>query len=104
MQVLELTQGERVEIEILTVLVQCVQQGRQHDGTDGTNRPGRLCTACKKYTTSNAANLVRSVKKQLYTLMHIRLCHAHIILSLSGTALNSMDTSYVSDNMYNQVM
>lgn len=34
-QVLELTQGQHVEKEILTVLVQQMQEGRQKAGVDG---------------------------------------------------------------------
>ena len=39
-QVLELTQGQQVESEILTVLVQQVQAGRQAAGVDGQDTKG----------------------------------------------------------------
>ena len=41
LQVLELTQGQTVEVEILAVLVQAMQDSRQQHGMQGTDAPGR---------------------------------------------------------------
>lgn len=64
MQVLELTRGERIEIEILSVLVLRVQQGRQQDGTDGTDRPGQ------QYVNECQCNMSKSNWQQLRGLSH----------------------------------
>lgn len=39
LQVLELTQGQQIEKEILAVLVQQMQEGRQKEGMDGQDKP-----------------------------------------------------------------
>lgn len=40
LQVMELTQGQRVEVEILAVLVQQIQKRRQEHGMHGSDTPG----------------------------------------------------------------
>lgn len=47
LQVLELTQGQQVEVEILTVLVQQVQAGRQKAGIDGQDTKGDPTALCQ---------------------------------------------------------
>lgn len=49
LQVLELTQGQQVEKEILAVLVRQMQEGRQKEGMDGYDTPSErppLCLRC----------------------------------------------------------
>ena len=41
LQVLELTQGQKVEVEILTLLVNHLQEVRQQQGLDGKEAPGK---------------------------------------------------------------
>lgn len=48
-QVLELTQGQRVEVEILAVLVQQIQDSRCQHGMDGTHTPGNYSHAFATY-------------------------------------------------------
>ncbi len=53
LQVLELTQGQKMEVEVLAVLVQRMQESRQQHNMDGKDTPGKSQlsgqTSCPPY-------------------------------------------------------
>lgn len=60
LQVAELTQGGRLEVEILTVLLQRMQQARQQDGTDGRDCQGQALAVLQLQLPLSHATVLNS--------------------------------------------
>lgn len=69
-QVLELTQGQRVEVEILAVVVQQIQDSRCQHGMDGTHTPGIYAHAFATYMISYMVYDVCAHAVAIYMVTH----------------------------------